>query len=290
MEGNRIESVRHRIRRQACALAALAALGLGGRAQAVEAPAVTPANQAQALQRLVDLAAIQELMSRHAWYYSAGQHQRELDELFTMDQPDVSFGTNAGYWVGAKSLQYAYVDWFERQARKDLAALSKRHPEIKDVPENLLAGTMMIHTLTTPLIVVAGDGKTAKGLFYSPGQVTQTPLGQPSANYMWERYAIDFIKEGDDWRIWHFTVYTDFSVPPGGDWTKPTPAGAQLVVQPGEVLPWEDPEAPKFDAPGSGYQSYGIDVVRGEKPKIPVPYRTFSETFSYGAPAKAGQP
>lgn len=27
-----------------------------------------------------------------------------------------------------------------------------------------------------------------------------------------------------------------------------------------------------------------LRVVRGEKPRVPVPYRTFSETFSYGAP------
>ncbi len=238
------------------------------------------------VQRLADLWDIQSLMSRHAWYYAAGQHERELDELFALDKPDVSFGTNAGYWVGAQSLRKAYVDWFGIQARKDLTALSRRHPEIKDEPSNLLAGTLLMHTVSTPLIVVADDGETAKGLFYSVGQVTQTPLGQPTANYMWERYAVDFVREGGIWKIWHFNVFTDFSVQPGGDWTKPQPAAANIVVQPGEVLPWEDPDAPGFDAPGSGYQSYGVNVVRGEKPQIPVPYRTFSETFSYGPPAK----
>lgn len=235
------------------------------------------------VQRLLDIQDITTLMSRHAWYYSAGQHQRELDELFATEMPDVSFGTNAGYWVGYTSIKRSYVDWFHKQAAKDLAALSRRHPEIKNTPENLLAGTSMIHTITTPLIVVAEDGNTAKGLFYSPGQVTQTPLGQPTAGWMWERYAIDFIKLKGRWLIWHFNVFTDFSVPPGGDWTKDTMA-ANIVRQPGEVLPWEDPEAPKFDIEVETYKSYGIGVVRGEKPRIPVPYRTFSETFSYGPP------
>lgn len=253
----------------------------GGRAFAQSAPKI---DAAATVQKLLDVHEIGQLMSRHAWYYSAGQHQRELDELFAKKQPDLSFGTNAGYWIGYASIKKAYVDWFKVQAAKDLAALARRNPKIKNVPENLLAGTSMMHTITTPLIVVADDGQTAKGLFYSPGQVTQTPLGQPSANWMWERYAIDFIREDGQWRIWHFNVFTDFSIAPGGDWTKPAAAGAPIVLQPGEVLPWEDLNAPKFDVPAQPFRSYAIDVVRGEKPRIPVPYRTFSETFSYGPP------
>lgn len=264
-------------------LALAAALGL----PSARSEAPPKLDQAAAVQKLMDVYEIQSLMSRHAWYYAAGQHQRELDELFATMQPDLSFGTNAGYWVGYASIKKAYVDWFNISAAKDLAALSRRHPEIKNEPRNLLAGTSMMHTITTPLIVVADDGKTAKGLFYSPGQVTQTPLGQPTAGWMWERYAIDFLKEDGQWRIWHFNVFTDFSVEPGGNWTSDKKVGARIVVQPGEVLPWEDPNAPKFDVPVQAYRSYGIDVVRGEKPRVPVPYRTFSETFSYGVPAAA---
>lgn len=266
----------------AVGMAVLLLAGLGGWAGASAGPKL---DTAAAVQKLLDIQEIQDLMSRHAWYYSAGQHQRELDELFAKDKPDLSFGTNAGYWIGYASIKKAYVDWFNITAARDLAALSRRHPEIKNVPQNLLAGTSMMHTITTPLIVVAADGKTAKGLFYSPGQVTQTPLGQPTAGWMWERYAIDFTKDSGEWRIWHFNVFTDFSVEPGGDWSQEKKMGTKLVVQPGEVLPWEDPNAPKFDLPMETYQSYGIGVVRSEKPRVPVPYRTFSETFSYGPPA-----
>lgn len=243
------------------------------------------ASSAEMVQRLTDIQEIQTVMSRHAWYYSAGQHERELDELFVRHQPDVSFGTNIGYWVGLPSIKKFYVDWFHVQARKDLASLSKNHPEIKNSPENLLAGSLMIHTITTPLIVVADDGKTAKGLFYSPGQVTQTPMGNPSAAWMWERYAVDFLKENGQWRIWHFNVFTDFTVQPNGDWTKPD-SMPTIALQPGEVPPWEDPDAPKPDVPMQVYKTYDIANVRGEFPQFPVAYATFSKTFSYGAPAK----
>jgi hypothetical protein len=268
---------------QTC-IATAAALSIAGCATNSSDHIQLSADQATKLQKVSDAYEIQSVMSRHAWYYSAGEHQRELDELFATDKPDMSFGTNIGYWVGYASIKKFYVDWFWVQAKKDLTSLNRRHPEIKDVPANLLAGTSMMHTMTTPLIVVADDGQTAKGLFYSPGQVTQTPLGQPSANWMWERYAIDFVKENGQWRIWHFNVFTDLSVSPGGDWTKRKP-GDELVVQPGEVLPWMDPSSPQPDVAVNTYASYDVSVVRGEKPKVPVPYRTFGETFSYGPPA-----
>ncbi|MBB6253258.1 nuclear transport factor 2 family protein [Nitrospirillum iridis] len=248
--------------------------------------AATPDPTAHQVQVLWDIQQVQDLMSRHEWYYSAGEHQRELDELFAHHQADVSFGTNVGFWVGLPSIKRSYVDWFKKQAGKDLAALSRRHPEIKDTPDNLLIGTSMMHTLTTPLVVVADDGRTAKGLWYTIGQVSQTPLGQPDANYMWERYAIDFIKEDGVWKIWHFNVFTDIATQPGGDWTKPGSA-PKIALEPGEVLPWQDPEAPPFDIPMERYKGYALTEVRGEKPLIPVPYRTFSETFSYGPPVKA---
>jgi hypothetical protein len=52
---------------------------------------------------------------------------------------------------------------------------------------------MIMHTLTTPIIEVAGDGKTAKGMWYSPGQVTEVGQdGKPMAMWMWEKYGADF--------------------------------------------------------------------------------------------------
>jgi hypothetical protein len=51
-----------------------------------------------------------------------------------------------------------------------LADLSKIYPELENIPENIGAGSeWAMHTQTTAIIEVAGDGKTAKGLWYSPG-------------------------------------------------------------------------------------------------------------------------
>ena len=52
---------------------------------------------------------------------------------------------------------------------KELEQISKIYPEVKNLPENLGAGhEWAMHTLTTPIIEIAGDGKTAKAVWYSP--------------------------------------------------------------------------------------------------------------------------
>lgn len=76
-------------------------------------------------------------------------------------------------------------------------------------------GAMMIHTLASPIIVVAGDGQTARGTWESPGHET---IGIPeSCEWAWGKIAADFIKIEGKWYIWHYhwyrTMRTKFSVP-----------------------------------------------------------------------------
>ena len=153
-------------------------------------------------QKTKDIQEIQNVMSRHAWYYSSGQHKREFYELFAYDMPDVSWGNGSEWWVGKDLFYNYYVEYFDAFRMRDLKAFAEKHPEVKVIPENLGAGSSMFHTNSTPVIEVAGDGKTAQGIWYSIGQVTQTPGGQQTPTYMWERYGVDFIKVDGEWKIW----------------------------------------------------------------------------------------
>lgn len=76
-------------------------------------------------------------------------------------------------------------------------------------------GAMMIHTLATPMIVVAGDGQTARAVWESPGHET---IGKPeSCEWAWGKISADFIKLDGKWYIWHYhwfrTMRTKFNVP-----------------------------------------------------------------------------
>ncbi|MBP2642563.1 MAG: hypothetical protein H6Q67_450 [Firmicutes bacterium] len=61
----------------------------------------------------------------------------------------------------------------ERQRKRNLDMICQLYQRIENVEENLGVGTLTMHTLTITVIEVAGNGKTAKGVWMSPGQMTE---------------------------------------------------------------------------------------------------------------------
>ena len=121
------------------------------------------------------------------------------------------------------------------------------------------AGSAMVHTITTPVIELAEDEKTAKGMFYSLGSCTEIdPEKGPKAYWVWEKYAVDFVREADGWKIWHMVTMTDFKTPVGENW-----ANVNLAPT------------------GAYYSAYTPEITPQAGVPVPKPYGTFSETFSY---------
>ena len=62
------------------------------------------------------------------------------------------------------------------------------------------------------MIEVAGDGKTAKGVWIGIGFVARTDAQTGEAQCFWEwgKYGVDFIKEDGVWKFWHFHIYRIF--------------------------------------------------------------------------------
>jgi hypothetical protein len=117
---------------------------------------------------------VQNLMSKHEYYHAAGMNLEEVDALW-VDSAGVK-GKTATFaspgWVmnGVLTVRNAYGKGNAKKRQDALDTLSKIDPSVKNVPENLGAGTeWVMHTSTTPVIEVAGDGQTAKGIWYSPG-------------------------------------------------------------------------------------------------------------------------
>lgn len=277
---------------------------------AVSAGDAASSTNSDCCQKSLDIQEIQNVMSRHAWYYSSGQHERELNELFALGMPDVSWSNGSEWWVGKDLLWEYYVEYFDEFRMRDLKAFSEKHPDVEVNPENLGAGTSMFHTNSTPVIEVAGDGKTAKGIWYSIGQVTQTPGGQQTPTYMWERYGVDFIKKDGKWKIWHFMVLTDWSANPGSSWAAddrqggfggappqggmPDGTGGQMPPG-GQGVPDMQGAPPGGGQAGESASAPAANVRIQQERKgpyappsetlfIPVPYKTFGETESYGPP------
>jgi hypothetical protein len=150
-----------------------------------------------------------------------------------------------------------------------------------------------MHTSTTPIIEVAGDGKTAKGVWYSPGVGLSAVINGGKANvngtFFYEKYAGDFVLEDGQWRIWHLQMAYDFV--PG----IPKEMVESLSVVLNANIPSENKgndtfreagersgEMPKgFSKPKYSYPIYSPTRPGIIYPKLPEPYYTFKETFSY---------
>ncbi|MBP2642833.1 MAG: hypothetical protein H6Q67_720 [Firmicutes bacterium] len=236
------------------------------------------------IQRALDIQEVQNVMSKHAYYHGLGLHLEEFGDIWAKKAKDISFAENSGYYVGYDSIYYFYVTLHDEKLKTNLALMQKNYPDLTD--DDLGAGTLIMHTLTTPIIHIAGDGQTAKAMWYTPGQVTEIgDDGYPYAMWLWEKYGVDFIKEDGEWKIWHLQICSDCSCPVAGDtsWvteeTTSSTAPATVTVVKGTG---PDTVSSTPDIEVTVYNMYSNTQLPQNFPKMPEPYYTFSETFSYG--------
>ncbi len=166
-------------------------------------------------------------------------------------------------------------------------------------------GKLIYHFLASPIIEVAADGKTAKGMWLMSGlesglTAPESAKGAPDFMYeknvtvdgkkvwmhtVYAKYGVDFIKQDGEWKIWHFHCFEVARAPYGTGWI-PFAAAAQDVSFGDDLMYFgEDGKPvmmPKPDGPATiRHNPYRTDKGQTLDLKQPVPYRTFSETFAY---------
>ena len=223
---------------------------------------------------------IMNLMGRYQYYHTGGEMSRIGRELFAWWMPDArsEYGP-LGVFGPEKSVQFfdAMTDLFTDES--GLCA----------------PGLLEIHQITTPVLEVAGDNRTAKGLWMSTGAILMLHDAASESGYSatWDsgKYAIDFINTDQGWRIWHLHVCdlwrTDFSEDPVAhagtleagttqemidDWNARARRGEAVRPHGMPVIP---------DGPTTFHYAYARDARAPRQPQPPVPYDTFAETFSY---------
>ncbi len=262
---------------------------------------------------------VQNVFSKHAYYHQVGKFCEEMEDIWVKENgPNAATArwTNGGMIQDFAQIKFNYCTNHNENMKQILTALSKKVPSVKDIPENLGAGyEYVMHTQETPVIEVAGDGKTAKGIWYSIGLAVRGSVaegGSTSTNtqWMWEKYAVDFIKEDGKWKIWHLVNMMDEGPssgsggqggqggPPSGMQGGPTGSqgGAPSGMQgdQGGQGGGRSAQAPAGASVGTGsggsqlQASKRVEVFKWSptavpriEPKFPEPYYTFSETFSY---------
>ena len=199
------------------------------------------------IRRVWDVEEIKKLVYKRSVYIANDWRARELDELWVQEpehRKTASFGKNIGWYVGMDNIRA----WYD-----------KKHGD----------GYMAFHPATTGLVELAGDGKTAKGLFYSIANETD----DGKALWMPEKIGVDFIKEGDAWKIWHLVAAVDLTCEAGEDYSQQDPYPDYTT----------DPVMVEFGEPTIRQLIHdGTFNWWDDYPAMPEPYETWTDDISYG--------
>lgn len=214
------------------------------------------------IQRLQAIDEIQNLMGRYAYLHTLNDHEA-IVEMYSDKAPDVFVNIGVrGHWVGEG----------KETARRAWGTFI-------DAPNP--PGLMSLHPLVNPVIVVAGDGKTAKGTWIGIGMAAKKDetTGEPVCHWEWDKYGVDFIKEDGRWKFWHFHIYRIFSIGWNSDWSEISKMVEKPTINP-NYTNYNKPDGPPIDS-----NPYSLSAVKQQlNPKPPETYKTWDETFSYGKP------
>lgn len=226
-----------------------------------EKPNFTADQQAQ---RWLDRRNIENLMGRRFSYKLLKQEDRELKELWCKKAADPVLGFNDGCYKGYDAIS-GYFEALAKQADERVGYAKANYEALADKADSELhgVGSLSPYTLTTPVIEIAADGQTAKGLWYIVGAASD--IGKNGSEAAWYRgkLAADFVLEDGAWKIWHLLEISDVFCRAGTNWV-----GNELAA---EDFAAADTALPAKNAPAPA-----------AKPGVPVPYGSFDSTFSYG--------
>lgn len=229
------------------------------------------------IRRVWDVEEIKKLIHKRVIYIANEMRKEELENLWVQEpehKKSASFGRNTGYYVGMDSIYQYYVTHHMEERAKLLEKMHAADSSIEETTENLHLGCLASHPVSTGLVELAGDGKTAKGMWYSIAQETEPNLdGTAKALWMPEKIAVDFVKEGDSWKIWHIVIATDLVSEAGEDYSR------QEVYHNYETNPVDV----EFGTPDIAKLIHNTDFNWWDNyPPMPEAYDTFSDAVSYG--------
>jgi hypothetical protein len=254
------------------AMAALIAL-----AACSQQPTAEQIQAAKNAQKALDIAAVQNLMGLYSNYAYSNEYGK-LPDLFALKTDGVRYSVPMAI-TGSEAIK---AELLRRQSDHDAG---------KDP-----VGMMHIHPMSTPVIEIAGDGKTAKGVWdsFGPDIASSDELG----NWLYVKKAVDFVKEDGVWKIWHMQDYPVFNTPYNKSITQSAKEGfnERRGPPPSDAMPSSSADGMNTDMssmPPPSNMSQGMEGTAPQNiwiydgktfpvgPKMPVPYETWNPADSY---------
>ncbi|CZR55559.1 uncharacterized protein PAC_05447 [Phialocephala subalpina] len=232
------------------------------------------------LERQDAFAHIQNLVSRMAYLWEAGLYEERLEYVAKKTEGVTIEIGGRGVYEGYEGAKRCLVD-IERSFEKSHAAGMRRlFPAVKFGSDH--AGLFESEVMGTPVIEVAGDGKTAKGVWTTlqAGGKTHEHDPKPQSSWIWWRLAIDFVKEDGQWKVWHLLKNPFFFCPSNGDWVELSQT-LPPVPKPGTQKGIPGHNSTPDRATTKLYDPYRINREPRLWPEPPRPYETFDPKDAY---------
>ena len=233
----------------------------------------------QRVERFEDRREIKNIMGKYVTSCLLCRENTLVDTLFA-SRDDISLGLNNGYYVGREAVKGYYAAIAAATAKKS-KCLQKIFPDKlgKLSDEELYGvGPFKAEPLTSFYMQEAEDGQTAKAIWMVEGSITDITEKGPVTSWVWGYYAADFIKEDGQMKLWHVLHTEETNCPNGVDWAMPENPYPELP----EFAELKDIEIPAPNQPAAVNEHFSASRGPAKPPRLPEPYTTFAETFSYG--------
>ena len=207
---------------------------------------------------------IMNCVAAHLYSYRAQAQQNEIDVYWSKRHDEISYWDNNGYEA---IRNFFVVTNGENMRKRKLELIHRFHPEVAVCKENEGMGDMVAKGASTPYVVIAEDGQSAKGLWMTPGNCTEVGLDcRPKVAHMHEKLGIVAVKDDDgQWRILKLRTYVEFV----------TQLPSELLEQgPNHRTCDPDGETPQQPPMPS---AYSIFTKAAYYPPMPEAYDTWSE-------------
>ncbi len=232
----------------------------------------------QLVSRWEDQRAIKNLMGKFANCVILNREEIVYDKFWS-SKDDVCLAFNEGAYIGPEAVKSYYQAESDR-TRLVGKLLQKKFPEqLGKLSDDELygVGPFKVRPLASPVIEVAGDEQTAKGLWHCLGAYNEVGTAGPVAYWTWGYFAVDFVYEDDQWKIWHMQYVNDIDCICGQSWGKPQKPYPDLP----EFAPLKDFKYPDYTKKVNLREYYTPTRPLTRTPEIPQPYDTFADTFTY---------
>lgn len=227
---------------------------------------------------------IKNLMGKYVNDLMLDRDAQLFDRYWAGQAEDVCLGLNDGWYLGAEDIRGYYDSYagYIGEVNKTLRTIFPEQLGSRPEEETYGAGIFRVNPLSTAVIEVAEDESSAKGLWCCFGSKAEVSSCGPTSSWLCGYYAVDFLWENDQWRIWHMQYVLDVDCTCGRSWGR-------------EEEPY--PDRPEFEVLRNVRvaeptvrvtlrELYTPERVLAEAPRLPEPYESFDRTFTYGLEAQ----